>query len=293
MTTSRTSSEWLAQIETAIAVVEAADATYEAALGTDSEWTARDAYTAAKDAYREIEADAFADGFYWTCGRCGGTGVWVGNGGTCYNCFGSGFHPNQTKHKFAASPLLRAKRAAEHEAKVAAEQSAYEQALRAIGGRVEARLREVAETGDRAMYQGEGYYGLSRDEAFVYGLVLKLRKYGKLSDAQVAAIERGIARTDEQAAAKAKLAETAPLVEGRYEIEGEVVSTKWQESQFGSTFKMLVAQADGTKVYGTVPAAFDFDPKGMRVAFTAKVERSGDDQHFGFFSRPTKARVID
>jgi len=66
---------------------------------------------------------------------------------------------------------------------------------------------------------------------------------------------------------------------------------------------MLDKETDGNKVWGTVPeAAFLNDPesgstlpldalKGREVEFTAAVERSRDDEHFGFYKRPTKVTV--
>ena len=60
---------------------------------------------------------------------------------------------------------------------------------------------------------------------------------------------------------------------------------------------MLVEFDDGNRVWGTVPKALftgeTSGPEGRRVVFTAKVERSGDDEHFGFFSRPSKAQFLD
>lgn len=302
--------EWLDLVEAAQRNVVARDDEYARALDTDGEAAAKKAYDAAKTTYRAVEREAFADGFHWTCGRCGGSGVWPGNGGTCFNCGGGGFHPTQSKHKFDASPKVRAKREAAFRAKQAAKDAAYEAALTAVGGRVEARLREVAEKGDAAMYDGNGWDDLDRDENFVFQLVEKLRKYGSLSEAQVAAVERGLARTEER---EAELANTPPLEGGKRDLEGTVLSTKWQDGRFGSQFKMLVKLDDGNKVWGTVPTNLEqltyngdhygvdgnwvFVPAALetlvdaRVAFTATVERSRDDEHFGFFKRPTKARI--
>lgn len=33
-------------------------------------------------------------------------------------------------------------------------------------------------------------------------------------------------------------------------------------------------------------------PRGHRIALTATIEVSADDEAFGFFSRPTKARIV-
>lgn len=134
-----------------------------------------------------------------------------------------------------------------------------------------------------------------RHNDFLSDVARKLRRYGSLSEAQVNAVLKIKARNAEfdakREAEAAKLAEVAPLAEGRYEITGEVVSTKWVDNDFGGTLKMLVKMEDGNKVYGSVPSAINVE-RGDKVTFTAKVERSDNDEHFGFFSRPTRAEVI-
>jgi hypothetical protein len=134
--------------------------------------------------------------------------------------------------------------------------------------------------------------GVERWDEFYSSLHSKLRRYGSLSENQVNALLRSIERKAEWAAKKAAevaaMADAPALAEGRYDIEGEVVSTKWQDSDYGETLKMLVKMDDGNKVWGTVPSALDIE-KGDRVAFSATVKKSNDDEHFGYFSRPTKA----
>lgn len=49
---------------------------------------------------------------------------------------------------------------------------------------------------------------------------------------------------------------------------------------------MLVADARGFKVWGTVPASIDNVEKVDTVSLIANVEASADDVEFGFFKRP-------
>ena len=93
------------------------------------------------------------------------------------------------------------------------------------------------------------------------------------------------AREAEQAAIYAT-AESCPT--GKVEISGIVLATKWQESMYGSTLKMLVQDDRGFKVYGSVPAKLE-NVKGRSVSFSATIQPSEDDEKFGFFKRPTKA----
>jgi hypothetical protein len=135
-------------------------------------------------------------------------------------------------------------------------------------------------------------------------------------EALLASLERingWIREREEKRAAEPQA--TEPLAEGRRELVGTILSTKVQDSVYGSTLKMLVRLDDGNKVWGTVPEHLErmtfsthyYDEngswqerpaelpdglKGARIAFTATVERSRDDEHFGFYRRPTKTRVI-
>lgn len=154
-----------------------------------------------------------------------------------------------------------------------------------------------------------GRYGYG---GFYHDLLHKANRWGNLSEKQVAAALRGRDRdaafAERRAAEQAALEGVAPLAEGRREITGEVVSTKWQESDYGDTLKMLVREDDGNKVWGTVPGVLSedhFDEAtqtwtnrletlvGSRVTFKAQVTRSNDDEHFGFFKRPTQAQVVE
>ena len=94
------------------------------------------------------------------------------------------------------------------------------------------------------------------------------------------------AREAEQAAIYAT-AESCPT--GKIEISGIVLTTKWQESMYGSTLKMLVQDDRGFKVWGSVPSKLE-NVKGRSVSFSATIQPSEDDEKFGFFKRPTKAK---
>jgi hypothetical protein len=79
--------------------------------------------------------------------------------------------------------------------------------------------------------------------------------------------------------------------EGRLVIEGEVLTTKWQESDFGGSLKMLVkvtTSAGVYKLWGSVPSAISVE-RGDQVSFAAQV--TAKEIGFGFFKRPTQAKV--
>ena len=138
--------------------------------------------------------------------------------------------------------------------------------------------------------------------AFVSDVMHRLRRNGELSDKQIAAVEKAIEKSIEwdkkrqQWEAEAVDAADAPT--GKVTVTGEIISTKWQDSAYGSTHKMIVKSDDGWKLFVTVPKGV-YDPsdsslpiKGKRVTLTANVTPSDHDPKFAFGKRPTKAAVI-
>ena len=87
----------------------------------------------------------------------------------------------------------------------------------------------------------------------IYG---KLQRWGSISDAQVALVIKIAAdektRKERDAARKAT---AKPVLAGRYQVEGTILSTKLVDSNYGSSLKMLVQLADGSRVWGTCPAS--------------------------------------
>lgn len=113
--------------------------------------------------------------------------------------------------------------------------------------------------------------------------------------------------------------ERAPKVEeahipapiGKCEVQGTVVSAKYHEGAYAETLKMVVKveTPNGSWLaWGTIPttlvAALDAirdphgpncgikDLKGKVVKFTATL-KPGREPHFAFFSRPTKATIVN
>ena len=132
---------------------------------------------------------------------------------------------------------------------------------------------------------------------FLADIYRKFKRYGSLSERQIAAVQGSMKRDVEWAArrkqdvAEAALAPDVP--EGKQAIKGEVVSIKWHDHAFGSTMKMVVKVEQGWAVWGSVPEAIAIEVEvGDTVTFTATVTRSDRDPKFGFFKRPTKAAII-
>jgi len=145
---------------------------------------------------------------------------------------------------------------------------------------------------------------IADEDHFIGSLVDRLDEGKTLSEKQISAGADAIARHFDRKAARAAEQEAAePVVEGRIEITGEVLTTKYTDGYYGSTKKMLVRDDRGFKVWGTVPESLDrvdgilssetVLKAGQRVKFTAQVEASSDDPKFGFFKRPSKAVRLD
>lgn len=164
------------------------------------------------------------------------------------------------------------------------------------------RMHEAAHT--QARTEGFEYlYATKHTDRLLGDLSAKGLQYGGLSPRQVELVkkihdgtprefevkraERVAARAAEDAAA-----EPVPVTDARMQLEGVVLSFKDSEGPFGPVTKMLVKTTAGFKLYGTRPSGLDLKV-GDRVAFAAKIERSRNDEKFGFYSRPTKARKVE
>lgn len=133
--------------------------------------------------------------------------------------------------------------------------------------------------------------------AFLNDMKWAFDKYGSLTPAQTGAVRKIMARRIEQAEARLnEVLPTTPAPEGRVEVEGEIVYTKYDSDANFPALKMLVKLTDNNKVWGTVPRAIEEAQgqlKGTKVKFTAAFTRSNTDDHFSFYKRPTKAEVIN
>jgi hypothetical protein len=82
------------------------------------------------------------------------------------------------------------------------------------------------------------------------------------------------------------------LEAGRQMFEGEIVSTKTQESQYGTQYKMLAKNDAGQKIWCTIPSKLESEAKHTRFRMSIEVEPSKDDPIFGFGKRPTKVETL-
>lgn len=136
---------------------------------------------------------------------------------------------------------------------------------------------------------------------FIKDMQRAVERWGKLTPGQEQATRRFIEREAKFQEVKrereAALKDAPALTAGRQALAGKILSTKLQDSDYGTSLKMLVELPDGNRVFGTVPASLDRIPTedmpGKRVNFTATVKPSDKDPHFGYFSRPANASYRD
>lgn len=223
------------------------------------------------------------------CDRCFGNGdigygtvevydvrVGAGMAQTCWKCFG-----RKTQTVRVSSVKARIRRAEKR-----AEEAAREQA--------EAEAAKIARTEWNATHPAEAALinelaDRDREQGLAYDLLVG---YAIPTDAQIAKLREIKAQREEREAAR------RPVITGKaIQIEGEVISKKEHFSYYGHreqmTYKMVVRDDRGFKVWGSVPSALDI-AKGDRVRFIADIDASDreDSFDFGFFKRPRKAELV-
>lgn len=230
-----------------------------------------------------------------TCDRCGGSGTYPSScyNGICLKCNG----PGQVL-RYVATPEWQAvldERREKREAKKAAARA--EKAAKLAAER-QARIAALP-----AWVMGVALFAAFADDIIARSVIERLVERDKpMTDKQAAAIFRSALKFSRV---------KHPVVEGKaVVISGKIISTREQDNRYGygSIIKMLVADDRGFKVWGTRPNTEVEDVDGWiindegkrcrtldtgdRVTFTAGVERSRDDEFFGFFKRPRKVTVL-
>jgi hypothetical protein len=253
------------------------------------------------------ERAAFRDHMARTGGKFSGHD----HGGSCHVCGAGAMYVAKFWHKPSNSYIVTGEDCA---AKMhMGDPAAFRKFRDNVGVQKEAiagkrKAKEILEAAGLAkaweLYEARGKANdLSRDELTALDIVSRLVKWGNISDKAAAflatlldRIERAPEIAAEKAAAKAlelANAKPVPMVEGRVKVTGEVLSLKEQEGFYGIQLKMLVKAEAGFKLWGTCPSAIrDEVERGSVVEFSAAVQKSDDDEYFGFFSRPSKAKVI-
>jgi hypothetical protein len=249
-------------------------------------------------------ADYNVKNIWEDCGKCGGSGSvdWgidvagsvtlvkqgkvVGHRTVekvCFTCHGArGKRVSQGQlDRREYNRKLRERKAAEKAAAKAAEVAAKEAA----------KLSEFEEwktdNADVVTFL-EGLTFVGEPGTFLFDMVDTYRYNRALSERQTEAVRRiAVQRAEERK-------NSSPVIEGRIVITGTVIRVKEQFNYYGSVIKMLVKDDRGFRVWGTMPKAIMGEQcEGKNVTFTAKVTAKEGDETFGFYSRPTKASLVE
>ena len=283
--------------------------------------------------YLEFEGE-----FYKGCKRCGGEGHFSFNGehSRCYACddtvakLGEQLPSREAAEKWCHD---RAVRKARREAQLAAEaqqardmRDARVAKLLASDPEVHALLKDVYDKENEAYQTGD--YSKIPNSKFLREMAHNLfaAAGSGLTVNMETALRRMIQKDQERKEAFAKkVAEgsISPVIEGRTEITGKVLSAKIVDSVYGTSYKVTVLDDRGFRIWTTLPSnlvqdavdafyeqvaangdsSHDFGSgcwllgtddgkyigvKDRRIQFSATVEASKDDKYFGFAKRPTK-----
>jgi hypothetical protein len=266
------------------------------------------------------------DQYFRGCTRCGGAGHYSFNGydSICYKCNNDSSAKLGVKVGDAAAAeadaIQRTKAAAARERKREKERLLKIQKREAAQAALKENYPDVFEflMTDGKQYDHNNF--LAEMASFVqYDIGITSKPF---SAAMASAVRKIIAAAE----AKKAEAEAHPVpTDGRQTISGTILSTKLVEGDYGTSYKVVVQDDRGFRVYVALPAAqrveaidqFESHPdwtpyafgsavwfvgvdgderfpgvKGRRIQFDCKIEASGDDKSFGFGSRPTKGKWL-
>lgn len=174
---------------------------------------------------------------------------------------------------------------------------------------------------------GDGDTKPEHCHSIISDMAAKLVRYGSLSHKQLAFARLLVTerrerdanggKTKRELAAEAKRATAEDAPSGRVQVTGTVISTKVQENDYGTQYKMLVEDDRGWRVWISVPSSLQlFDvldgevieptddrymttctqqtglDDGDRIAFKATLTPSNDDAKFCFGKRPGGAKIL-
>jgi hypothetical protein len=237
--------------------------------------------------------------------RTGGSYSQHEHGGTCFICGASCIYQAVFYHR-ATNAYIRC--GLECSDKMSMDDSAMFRktvrgALEQIAGKkkAEAVLADAGLSAAWKIYVTTDARDDTRDMQTIRDIVGKLVQYGALSDRQMAFLTTMVQRHERRdviAAERAAANEAAaplPITAERVAVRGTVLAVKHEDNDGFVSHRMLVQHADGWKVWGSVPSAFlgqENFGRGVTVEFMAALVPSDRDSKFGFFKRPSKARIV-
>lgn len=223
------------------------------------------------------------------CGRCGGLGgsdKWKHTGWTCYDCGGSGkglprFTPAYTREQLDRLNAAQAKAQATRQRKAEAKRA---QAA------AEADARR-----DTFMLEHNGWFADARKFAghvpFVADVLAKAEANASITDGQIAAVNKVVAR-EREAAAYREQARHLGEVGDKVTVEGRLIVTRSGRGDYGDWYFAVIKDARGMVVFKGSTALGREDDVVKFVA-TVKACEYRDGQPQTVVSRPRKWELVE
>jgi hypothetical protein len=234
--------------------------------------------------------------------RTGGTYSRHEHGGNCHICGAHAIYTVLFYHELTNTYIRTGQDCAEKlEFAIGGDMNAFRTALKDAlelqAGKRKA-LAVLTEAGHEAawpIYTANEYQVGGKEETII-DIVGKLVRYGSVSEKSInylgSLLYQIANRATIEAERKAQTDAAAPVPSGRIVIEGIVLTTRVDDTPYGTVTKMLVQHDTGWKVWGSKPSSLNVT-RGARIRFTATVEASPTDLKFGFYSRPSKATMME
>jgi hypothetical protein len=216
-------------------------------------------------------------GFVETCPKCRGTGRFISWGGRvmgdCFACKGAG------KRKFASSPDDRAKSRNRAAANRISRDLKIEDDAKAWLAANPAEAKWLADTARRNVERNGSF-------TFPQELLGKLHQYGSLTDGQLAAVQRLMAKDADRAAARAAAAPTvdATKIEAAFAIAREKAARPGQIGTFTKPLKLTSPDPDKITLEFK-PGSIGSTWEGMLFAKTAEGKKVGHIKGGKFFRK--------
>lgn len=177
------------------------------------------------------------------------------------------------------------------------DRSVFDRELGAVREATLAEARKAAKATARAEFLAahEGLAeALQGDHYILRDIAARFELRGELSEAQVELVFK-IARELRERAAEVKV--PVAIANGeRATVRGRVVSVKWVDGFRGDRVAKATVKVDAAGgvflLYGTLPRGIANAQRGDVVEFAATIEHGDRDPSFGFFSRPTGAKIV-
>ncbi len=179
---------------------------------------------------------------------------------------------------------------------------------RARQAKMEAKQAAIAETFDANEGLREAFE-TAKGHNIVADIHGRLMQYGNLSEKQIALVIKIAAQQVERTRKNVEEFIDVPVVAGRQTVVGKVVATKYSDfyigyGQYRGSVKglVIVTTAKGQwKTWGTlsdtlfdgVNGAYQDFIKGKTIQFDAVVKVADNDPKMSFFSRPSKASIVE